>query len=111
MKINEQNSFTILEDERDSIFNFASFISQQIPKYFSKKNVVINLLKYTDFVLEDLLLFLETSNVHRKNKHSFVLVNNAIDVDEIPLEMVIVPTIQEAADIIEMEEIERDLSF
>jgi len=31
--------------------------------------------------------------------------------DEIPYEMIVVPTLQEAGDIIEMEEIERDLGF
>ncbi|HAT63224.1 MAG TPA: ribonuclease Z, partial [Flavobacteriaceae bacterium] len=41
----------------------------------------------------------------------FVIVNNAINPDDIPDEMIVVPTLQEAADIIEMEEIERDLGF
>jgi hypothetical protein len=61
--------------------------------------------------LGHLLHFLEVSNLHRGNKRSFVFVCDAIPVDEIPLEMVVVPTIGEAADIIEMENIERDLGF
>jgi hypothetical protein len=38
-------------------------------------------------------------------------VNNAINFDDIPEEMIVVPTLEEARDIIEMEEIERDLGF
>jgi len=40
-----------------------------------------------------------------------VIVNNAVDIDEVPSEMTVVPTLQEAFDIVEMEEIERDLGF
>jgi len=39
------------------------------------------------------------------------LVCNAIDLDDTPEEIVVVPTLQEAFDIIEMEEMERDLGF
>ena len=40
-----------------------------------------------------------------------MIVSNKIADDNIPDELVIVPTLQEAFDIIEMEEIERDLGF
>jgi len=62
-------------------------------------------------VLEELLHFLKLSNYHRATKHSFVIVNDAIDIDDVPMEMIVVPTILEAGDIVEMEEIERDLGF
>ncbi|HAV53877.1 MAG TPA: ribonuclease Z, partial [Aequorivita sp.] len=75
------------------------------------QNVVLNLLKYEDLELPQLLQFLKTSNLHRKTKQSFVIVNDAIDIDDVPFEMIVVPTLQEAGDIIEMEEIERDLGF
>ena len=54
---------------------------------------------------------MQISNQHRHTKHSFVIVSNKIDNDNIPDELVIVPTLQEAYDIIEMEEIEKDLGF
>ena len=61
--------------------------------------------------LEDLLFFLKVSNIHRATKHSFVIVNDAINPDELPDEMTIVPSLQEAEDIVEMEDIERELGF
>ena len=72
---------------------------------------MIDLLKYTHITLEELLELVVLSTRHRAAKNSFVIVNNSINPDDIPDEMIVVPTLQEAADIIEMEEIERDLGF
>ncbi len=111
MKIENHPNFVVLEDEKDDILDFASFIEQQIPSKYKGQNVVLNLLKYDSLELPQLLQFIKTSNLHRKTKQSFVIVNDAIDVDDVPFEMIVVPTLQEAGDIIEMEEIERDLGF
>lgn len=111
MKIDNHENYVILADEKDDIIDFASFMEFQIPAKFKGQNVVLDLQKYSDFDLQQLLMFLKTSNLHRKTKHSFVMVNQSIDPDVVPFEMVVVPTIQEAEDIIEMEEIERDLGF
>ena len=40
-----------------------------------------------------------------------MIVTNTVNPDDIPEELFVVPTLQEAEDIIEMEEIERDLGF
>ena len=111
MKIENHPNFVVLEDEKDDIIDFASFIESQVPSKYKGQNVVLNLLKYEDLELPQLLQFLKTSNLHRKPKQSFVIVNDAIDFDDVPFEMIVVPTLQEAGDIIEMEEIERDLGF
>jgi len=58
-----------------------------------------------------MLAFLPLSNTHRKAKRSLVIVANDFDFNDAPDEMLIVPTVLEAHDIIEMEEIERDLGF
>lgn len=111
MKIENHPNFVVLEDEKEDIMEFASFIESQIPTKYKGQNVVLNLLNYEELELPQLLQFLKTSNLHRKTKQSFVIVNDALDIDEIPFEMIVVPTLQEAADIVEMEEIERDLGF
>lgn len=111
MKIKNHKNFVVLEDEKDDISDFASFIENQVPKKYKGQNVVLNLLKYNSLELPELLNFIKTSTIHRKTKHSFVIVNDAIAVDDVPSEMTVVPTLQEAEDIVEMEEIERDLGF
>ena len=111
MKIENHPNFVVLEDEKDDIIDFASFIESQVPSKYKGQNVILNLLSYESLDLPQLLQFLKTSNLHRKTKQSFVIVNDAIDIDEVPFEMIVVPTLQEAGDIVEMEEIERDLGF
>ena len=78
---------------------------------FKNSNVIVNLNTLKPISLEQIIEFLRISNQHRAAKHSFVIVNEGIDVDKTPEEIVIVPTLQEAYDIIEMEEMERDLGF
>jgi hypothetical protein len=111
MKIENFENYVVLADDHDDLAAFASFLEFQILNKFKGQNVVINLEQYPALKLEELLLFLKTSNKHRATRQSFVLVTDALDPDTIPVELVVVPTIQEAADIIEMEEIERDLGF
>jgi len=111
MKIENHKNFVVLEDEKNDIIDFASFIERQIPSKYKGQNVVLNLLKYQSLELPELLQFLKASTLHRKDEQSFVIVNDAMAVDDIPYEMLVVPTLQEAEDIIEMEEIERDLGF
>lgn len=111
MIIDVNDSYTVLADDRGDVTSFAAYLEYIIPIKFETQHVVIDLLKYDSLVLPELLAFLKISTYHRASKHSFVMVNNAIDVDDIPMEMIVVPTLQEAADIIEMEEIERDLGF
>ena len=54
---------------------------------------------------------MELSNKHRGARKSFVLVTDKVTYEDVPEEINLVPTIQEAKDIIEMEEIERDLEL
>lgn len=111
MKIKVAPNFTVLTDEHDDVKDFSKFLEYQIPKHYAKVNVVVDLLKYDQFSLEDLLTYMKVSTEHRKEKKSFVIVNNSINPDVVPIEIIVVPTLQEAEDIIEMEEIERDLGF
>ncbi len=111
MKIDNHENFVVLEDEQNNLEKFASFLEFQIPNKFKKQNVIINLLAIKELSLDDLLFFLKVSDIHRATKHSFVLVNDTINPDDLPDEMTVVPTLQEAEDIVEMEDIERELGF
>jgi len=111
MKIDKHENYIVLTDERNDVANFAAFLERKVPASFEEDNLVINLMEFTSFSLDQLLLFLKLSNYHRASKHSFVIANDAINPDDVPFEMVVVPTLQEAGDIIAMEDIERDLGF
>lgn len=111
MKIEEKENAFILADDRGAYADFVPFLENQVQNHYQGKNLIIDLLKYTHISLEEILELLNLSNRHRASKQSFVLVNEAINPDDIPDELVVVPTLQEALDIVEMEEIERDLGF
>lgn len=111
MKVTTHDAFTVLEDERDDVVDFAKYLEHIVPLKYENLNLVIDLLKYENLKLEQLVQFIKLSNYQRGGKKSFVFVNKGIDYDLIPDEMLVVPTLQEAGDIIEMEEIERDLGF
>ncbi|WP_194849959.1 ribonuclease Z [Nonlabens antarcticus] len=102
--------YTLLQDDQDDVCDFANFLTR-IHDKFNEVNIVIDILKYDTMSLQDLLCFLTLSNTHRALKKSLVIVTSAISPDDIPDELLVVPTIQEAEDIIDMEEIERDLGF
>ena len=111
MKTSKHESYVVISDQRDDVVKFAHYLERIVPLKYPENNLVIDLLKYKQLNLAQLLLFLKLSNYHRETKYSFVIVNEAINYDEIPEEIIVVPTLEEAGDIIEMEEIERDLGF
>lgn len=110
MKVVEKENYKILRDQKDHVKDFASFL-ESIHDSLKNENLVVDILKYGELELDELLAFLPLSNRHRKNKKSFVIVNDTINIDGVPTELTVVPTLLEAEDIIQMEEIERDLGF
>ncbi|MDT0647717.1 ribonuclease Z [Zunongwangia sp. F260] len=110
MKTIEKENHLLIENDQDSITSFASYLTKHHDEFIAY-NVVIDIQKYENLRLDELLGFLELSNIHKKQKKSFVIVNNALHMDKVPEELMVVPTLQEAEDVVQMEEIERDLGF
>lgn len=110
MIFDKDGNVSIITQEKVSIIELAKKLQVIYPK-FQNDNIIVNITSLKPLQTEDVLEFLQLSNQHRNNKHSFVIVTSKIDIDDIPDELVIVPTLQEAYDIIEMEEIERDLGL
>jgi hypothetical protein len=54
---------------------------------------------------------LPLSKTHKKAKKSFIVVTSESDFNAVSDKLAVVRSLQEAHDIIEMEEIERDLGF
>lgn len=108
MKTERKENYLLIRIENESITDFSSDLTKRHEEY-QEDNVVVDILKFGELELEELLSFLELSDRHRMERKSFVLVNDAINIDRVPDELIVVPTLQEAEDIIQMEEIERDL--
>ena len=106
----KKNNYILLRDEKDDAKKFSDFIGS-IHHQFENDNLVIDLLKYGELKLDELLSYLDISNHHRSNKKSFIIVNDTINIDEVPEELNVVPTLIEAQDMVNMEELERELGF
>ncbi len=110
MIFDRDGNISIITQERASITELAKKL-QILYSRFENYNIIVNLTSLRPLIIQDVIEFLQISNLHRNAKHSFVLVTDKINIDDIPEELVIVPTLLEAYDIIEMEEMERDLGF
>lgn len=110
MIVTTEGNISIITHERLSLEALLAAMNDQY-ETLQNNNIIVNLFSITPLAPEALNSFISLSNTHRENNHSFVLVYSEVDIDELSDELIVVPTLQEAKDIIEMEEIERDLGF
>lgn len=110
MIFDKQGNISIITQEKASVIELVKKLDVLYNR-FENNNVIVNLTSLKPILFEDIVEFLQISNKHRKGKLSFVIVSNSANLNEIPDELIVVPTLQEAFDIIEMEEMERDLGF
>ena len=105
MKINSlKDSVLIVLDKKDSIISLESEINKT--KY-GNNNIIIDL---KNVIIKDFLLFFKTleNNQKKKNKSLVFLTSN---IDNNGEDLNLIPTLQEALDFIDLEEIERNLNL
>lgn len=110
MIFDKDGTTTIIHQEKKSLSIFLNNLDE---KYSEVKNdnLIINLFTIDTLTSGDVVEFLDISNRHRQLGKSFVIVTDKVPYDQVPDEIIVAPTLQEAKDIIEMEEIERDLEL
>ncbi len=110
MIFDKVSNTTIVFQENISL---KKFVENLLGAYSSiqNDNIIVNLFSFSKLSTGDVLEFFQLSESHKKKKKSFVLVSDKVSFNELPHEIIVVPTLQEAKDIIEMEEIERDLEL
>lgn len=110
MIFDTDGSTTIVFQEKTTLSTFLKNMNEAYPK-LKNNHIIVNLFSFSKLQSSDVLEFLQLSNMHRKSNKSFVLVTDKVSYDDVPDEICVVPSVQEARDIIEMEEIERDLEL
>ncbi|MBT8320763.1 MAG: ribonuclease Z [Eudoraea sp.] len=110
MIFDKEGNTTIVFQEKITLGEFLKNLNTSYPR-LKNDHLIINLFSFSSLTANDVLEFLNLSNKHRSRRKSFVLVTNKVPYDEAPDEICVVPSLQEARDIIEMEEIERDLEL
>ncbi|NOR28224.1 MAG: hypothetical protein GQ540_06820 [Lutibacter sp.] len=110
MFISKTENYTLLKLDNNSVQNFYTELKNRYSE-FEKEHLIINFSEKINIQIEEIVLFLEISNQHLKNGTSFVLICKGINIDNLPEELNVAPTLTEAIDTLEMDAIERDLGF
>ena len=107
MVIELHNLTAIITQDKTSLSEFITKFSVLHERF--KENDVILQLKDTS--ISSIGELVSISEMHRQLNHSFVVVNSQLNQDDFEDDFIVVPTLQEAHDYIEMERIQRDLGF
>lgn len=111
MEVKTQGNTTVIQSKQGNLTLFLERITEQHHSY-KDTNLILDISAYKEATNKEVLMFVKLSALHKKGKKSFVLVlHEDFDFNDATDKVMIVPTLQEAYDIIEMEEIERDLGF
>ena len=110
MKVEEKGHTITVKDTQGDLASFLLKLEQD-SQTFSKHNLIIDLSSHKGLIAKDVLSFTDFYKKHKKEKKSFVVVASDFDFNSNTKKIMVVPSVLEAHDIIEMEEIERDLGF
>ncbi|WP_339888669.1 ribonuclease Z [uncultured Flavobacterium sp.] len=110
MKVEQKGHISIIKDTQGSFLNFIEKLTAQFNTY-KEQNLILDVTMDKNLTIQDFKLVKDLAKKHKKEKKTLVFVAENIDFNKIPDYLLVVPTVLEAHDIIEMEEIERDLGF
>jgi hypothetical protein len=108
MIVEKKENYTLISSDEDSFSDFyTSFFKLQ--KNRKEEHLVLQISNNINITQEEFSLFL--INIKKEPDKSFVIVYNKVNIDDLPQNLNIVPTLLEAEDILEMEAMERELGF
>ena len=110
MNIEQKGNISYITDTQNDLVAFVMKLTHEY-KTFENQQLIIDILSFDELTAKQINSFLPLSKIHKKSKKSFVIVAKNIDLDAISDKLSVVPTKIEALDIIEMENIERDLGY
>ncbi|WP_299120291.1 hypothetical protein [uncultured Tenacibaculum sp.] len=110
MKIEDKKEYALVHFDDTSFDDFLLNFEKEHFN-FKEKHLIVKISEKNNVSKENILLFLKYAQVHQTNGTSFVIVLKDVNIDEFPESLNIAPTLVEAEDIIEMENIQRDLGF
>jgi hypothetical protein len=110
MKVDQKGHTICIKDTQGELVSFLMKVTHEY-KSFENKNLIIDVSAHKNLSVNEMNSFNSLSKIHKKNKKSFVIVTSEVDYNAVSDQLSVVRSLQEAYDIIEMEEIERDLGF
>lgn len=110
MNIEQKENYILISQKEVNFDDFLSFFKEK-HQNLTENNIFVQLFESINITEEKILLFLDYAEMHEQNGTSFVVICSSVNVDKFPETFNVVPTLVEAEDVLEMEEIERDLGF
>jgi len=110
MQIKQSTYYILITADESLLVDFIKAFKLQ---YNTLKNnhLLVDLTKLEPIKSKELNKFLQWTRQSRALKKSFIIIVKNISVDEVSENLICVPTLLEAKDTLEMEEMERDLGF
>lgn len=106
MNIQNNDNYTLVSVDTTSFQQFEQEVDS-----LKSTHLVLEVSENLNIDSQIISLFLSLAADFKQNGMSFVVIKSGIDIDDFPENLNIVPTLQEAEDVLEMEAIERDLGF
>jgi hypothetical protein len=110
LKVEQKGHTVTIKDTQGDLDSFRLKLTNEY-KTFQKNNIIVDIRMYKTLLVKDIQIFLPLSKTHKKAKKSFIILTSESDLNAVSDKLAVVRSLQEAHDIIEMEEIERDLGF
>jgi len=111
MEIEISENITFIKSTTNEVALFLEKITRQHNSY-KHTNLIIDISTIKKLTKGEITILNKLSDQHKKEKKSFVVVvNESFDFNQTTGNVMFVPTLQEAHDIVDIEEIERDLGF
>jgi hypothetical protein len=110
MKVDQKGHTVCIKDTQGDLVSFLMKLTHEY-KTFQMLNIIVDIRLYKNLSVKEINSFMLLSKNHKKAKKSFVVVTSNLDHNAVSDKLTVVRSLQEAHDIIEMEEIERDLGF
>lgn len=113
MNIVKKGYFTYVKPKSADFKKNSDLIDQFNKNYpnFKKDNIILDFSGIPGIDIEQILLFSSLIKKHKKEGRSFVVVYKLKENEELMDTIFITPTLREAEDVVELEEIERDLGI
>ena len=110
MKVDQKGHTVCIKDTQGDLVSYLMKVTHEY-KTFEKYNIIIDIRMHKNLSVKEINSFMPLSKIHKKAKKSFVIVTSDLDHNAVSDKIAVVRSLLEAHDIIEMEEIERDLGF
>lgn len=110
MKIEHKDGYTLFTTDENILQEALDTFFSSAEKH-STENIFFEISDNLNITPKEFMLFLTIGSAKKENGTSFIVIIRSFEIDALPEEINVVPTLQEAEDILEMENIERALGF